>query len=85
MNFVALIGIVNLLEKGRDTSKIELKIEKNNETTNEGETWYDIVNVTVPNELMTKENEAKEGDIVGIKGRLMHGNLTVLTERIQVF
>ncbi|MDR2461728.1 MAG: hypothetical protein LBD05_00760 [Mycoplasmataceae bacterium] len=91
MNFLAIIGIVDKINKTKDSENgdvlIKVKVEKPFIENND-EDWYDSIDVGI-DQVMFK-NEIKQmspGSIIGIKGRIKMNNdsLYVVGERVQIF
>jgi len=85
MNFVALIGIVNKINKKTDTTEILLKVEKPED--NKTEIWYDELNISIKNnDFMEEISKLEEGNIIGVKGRIATiPQQIVIAERVQIF
>ncbi|MDR2829122.1 MAG: hypothetical protein LBV48_00785 [Mycoplasmataceae bacterium] len=83
MNYVALIGIIKTVEKQKLNTHVLLKVQKTVQASND-EKWYEIVKVKIPStEFKSEITEMKEGDVVGIKGRIAKNE--VVAERVQIF
>lgn len=85
MNFIALIGIVDKIVKGSESSKLVLKVEKNN--YDEKDDWYHLIKCEVPSNIIKDTTPVKIGDIVGIKGYalMVNNSQCIIGERLQVF
>lgn len=79
MNFVALIGIVDKIEKDNNlNTKIVIKVES------QYENQWDYINILVDDEKFKSEVEKmSEGDIIGVKGRINDNYINC--ERLQIF
>jgi hypothetical protein len=89
MNFIAIIGIVEQLDKSdtHDLSTLKIKVEKPYSEAHD-EDFYDIIEIKLDKNLFNKElNLILSGSVVGIKGRvkLINNNLQLIGERLQVF
>jgi len=85
MNFIALIGIVENFKNVNNTVDCNLKVEKSGENQDQ---WYDLIQVKIDGDTFKKElKELKEGDIIGVKGRIINNNNNheVVCERLQIF
>lgn len=87
MNFIAIIGIVQKLEKANN-NKVEVKIKIEKPFYRQTEKWFDVVSVLFDTQLFKDEmNSISEGKIIGVKGRICsHDNKNdIIGERLQVF
>lgn len=89
MNLVAMIGIVDAIQKDKSITNIKLKVEKPFfENRNGIDDYYDNFDIELNNSIFKTDLKLIEnGTLIGLKGRVRPENdtLRVIAEKIQVF
>lgn len=89
MNLVAMIGIVEAIQKDKTITNIRLKVEKPFFETRDGlDGYYDNFNIELNNSIFKTDLKLIEnGTLIGLKGRVRNQDdtLKLIAEKIQVF
>lgn len=88
MNLIAMIGTINEIKKEEKNAKLTLKVEKPFIDSLDENDFFDYIDVYVNNNIFSQElKDAKEGTLIGFKGRMKSENklLRIIVERVQVF
>lgn len=88
MNLVAMIGIVDSINKNNDMTNILLKVEKPFLNDFKTEDFYDKINVNI-NNILFKDflKTIVKGTLIGLKGRIIIDNDSnkIQVEKLQIF
>ncbi|MDR0986020.1 MAG: hypothetical protein LBL60_03700 [Mycoplasmataceae bacterium] len=89
MNFIAIIGIVKGLMKGKTNEYDVLKVKVDKPFIEKDcEDWYELIDVNLDSAIFKREIKSiKNGAIVGIKGRISQkdNQMLLIGERLQVY
>ncbi|MDR2557778.1 MAG: hypothetical protein LBC33_02980 [Mycoplasmataceae bacterium] len=87
MNFIALIGIVNNWAQTNDQIKLNLKVDRHEEYADSECDYEEIVVQFNSHKFHDEFNILHEGDIIGVKGKVMNENgmQIIYGEKLQIF